>query len=245
MGQWPTLGEPTFLAHTATSTLECASCCLAFLEHVFFQGAFITIISVVYHRIFHYEMHLHILFTSNSFPTAKTIAFWANMHMDDLQIHSTLFLKLAFSWVPVLFLNCEFSLPCHNLSHVSVMPKITILFFLFLLGTCLRLPHREPMVWHMPKLTSWLLFTSFLSEAGAVYSAQKLPISFKERFVMQDNCTIMQPHPGSSFAPGVLKILCQSSVSPYSFSLLMHNTSPLFLSGFLIFIFCYPLSSSH
>lgn len=57
------------------------------------------------------------------------------MHMDDLQIHSTLFLKLAFSCVPVLFLNHEFHLPCHKPSHVSVLLKITILFFLFLLAS--------------------------------------------------------------------------------------------------------------
>lgn len=71
------------------------------------------IISVVHHGIFfHYEVHLHILFTSNLFPTAKTAAFWANMHMDDLGIHSTL-IKLAFSCFPILFLNHEFYLPGH------------------------------------------------------------------------------------------------------------------------------------
>lgn len=178
MDLWWTLREPTSSAHTATSTLECESCRLEFLQCVFFQWALITIISVVHCKIFHYEMHLHILFTSNSFPTAKTIAFGANMHRDDLQIHSILFLKLAFSCVPVLFLNHEFYLPCRNLSRVSMIPKITILFFLFLLGACPRSPHGEQGLWpqsplfrHVQKLTCRLLFTSFLSEAGAVYSA--------------------------------------------------------------------------
>lgn len=64
------------------------------------------------------------------------------MHMDDLQIHSTLFLKLAFSCVPILFLNHEFYLPCHNLSHVSVIPQITILFSSFW-ALALRLPRGE------------------------------------------------------------------------------------------------------
>lgn len=55
---------------------------------IFSENFRVTIISVVHHRIFHYKMHLHILFTSNSFFTAKTIVFWASMHMDDLRIHS-------------------------------------------------------------------------------------------------------------------------------------------------------------
>lgn len=58
-------------------------------------------------------MHLHILFTSHLFPTAKPAAFWANMHMDDLGIHSTLILQLAFSCFPILFLSHEFYLPGH------------------------------------------------------------------------------------------------------------------------------------
>lgn len=126
---WPTLGEPTYLAHTAKCvhyqcTLGWESCRLAFLEHVFSQGAFITIISALHHRIFHYEMHLHILFTSNSFPTVKIIAFWANMHMDDLQIDSTFFLKLAFFRVPVLFLSRVV------IFHVSGIPNHNYVLFL-------------------------------------------------------------------------------------------------------------------
>lgn len=58
---------------------------------------FPMIMWAVHHRIFHYKMHLHILFTSNSFSTTKTKAFWANMYMGDLQIPFILILGLAFS----------------------------------------------------------------------------------------------------------------------------------------------------
>lgn len=106
---------------------------------------------------FHYEMHLHILFTSHLFPTAKPAAFWANMHMDDLGIHSTLILKLAFSCFPILFLSHEFYLPGHLFPpHVSVIFRITVVFFLFLFGTCpLHLFSSAPRVL-VPKV-HWLL----------------------------------------------------------------------------------------
>lgn len=59
------------------------------------------------------------------------------MHMDDLRIHFTLILGFVFSCFLILFLNCEFYLPGHILSHVSVILNITVLFFLFLF-------------WHLP-----------------------------------------------------------------------------------------------
>lgn len=63
------------------------------------------------------------------------------MHMDDLQIDSTFFLKLAFFCVPVLFLSRVV------IFHMFQGFPITIMFFLFLLGTSPRLPHGERGLW--------------------------------------------------------------------------------------------------
>lgn len=191
--QCSVLSEPIFLAHTATASrwshlrmIIVPSCisgrvCSFFPPWRIFHNDYLSYSS----QDFFIMKCICIFYLPIILFTAKTIAGRANIHMDGLQIHSTLDYKLAFSCFPILFLNCEFYRLGCILSHVSVILKVKPLFFLF--STCpphLLSPKLRVLA---PKARCsntfrdsrfWLLFTSFLSAAGAVYFALKLPITF-------------------------------------------------------------------
>lgn len=179
-------------------------------------------------------MHLHILFTSDSFPTAETTAFEANTPTNDFGPPSPLMPYLASSCCPFLVLFCFVFPPSWALSSwpysfplFQWFSKTIILFFFFLLGPCplpllssrQNLPAPEAHCSGTGRNSrSWLLFTSFRSEAGDVYSAApRLGISFNWRFVMQDSLAQVL-----SLPPGIWKDLyaSQSQIPPSSPTLL-------------------------